>query len=106
MNIDSNIVDIHQLYGHLIPSRKAGMVIYILNSKIKAGKLSKHFTYSDIEKCIVESSKIEIGATPQTENIVKILLHFFIERPPNDELKFAITDYAKQFLELIDKKTK
>ncbi len=104
ININSNILDVHQLYGHLIPSREAGMVIYILDSKIKAGKLSKHFTYSDIEKCIVESSKIEVGATPQTEKIVKSLLHFFIERPPNHELKFAITDYAKKFIELIDKK--
>ncbi|MFV0248485.1 MAG: hypothetical protein ACK5H1_05965 [Tenacibaculum sp.] len=46
------------------------MVIYILDSKIKTGKLSKHF----------------------------------IERPPNDELKFALTDYAKELIELIDKK--
>ncbi|WP_417799189.1 hypothetical protein [Tenacibaculum sp.] len=75
-----------------------------MDSKIKTGKLSKHFTYSDIEKCIAESSKIEVGSTPQTEKIVKSLLHFFIERPPNDELKFAITDYAKKFIELIDKK--
>lgn len=80
------------------------MVIYLLDSKIKAGKLSKHFTYSDIEKCIVESSKIEVGATPQTEKIVRSLLHFFIEHPPNEELKFALTDYSKKFIDLIDKK--
>lgn len=77
------------------------MVIYILDSKIKTGKLSKYFTYSDIEKCISESSKIEVGSTPQTEKIVKNLLHFFIERPPNNELKFTLTDYSKKFIELI-----
>lgn len=101
---NSNTREIYQLYERLIPSREAGMVVYILDSKIKAGKLSKHFTYSDIEKCIIESSKIEVGATPQTEKIVKSLLHFFIERPPNNELKFALSDYSKQFIELIYKK--
>ncbi|GAB4160319.1 MAG: hypothetical protein Tsb0033_16100 [Winogradskyella sp.] len=77
------------------------MVIYILDSKIKDGKLSKHFTYSDIEKCIVESAKIEVGSTPQTEKTVRSLLRFFIEHPPNDELKFTLTDYSKKFIELI-----
>jgi len=99
--VNSNIQDVHQLYAHLIPSREAGIVIYILDSKIKVGRLSKHFTYSDIEKCIVESAKIDVCSTPQTEKIVRILFRFFIEHPPNDELKFTLTDYSKKFIELI-----
>ncbi|HET8885619.1 MAG TPA: hypothetical protein VFM70_04610 [Salinimicrobium sp.] len=92
------------MYESLILSKEEGLVLYILQSKIKHRELHKYFTYRDIERCILESSKIEAGSTPQTEKIVKNLLHFYIERPPNEELKFALTDYGKKFIELIDKK--
>lgn len=80
------------------------MVVYILDSRIKEGKIPKYFTYRDIQKCINENAKIEVGSIPQTEKIFKNLLHFYIERPPNEELKFALTNYAKKFIDLIHKK--
>ncbi|WP_298533056.1 hypothetical protein [uncultured Algibacter sp.] len=104
INIESEILDINQLYDHLVLTKEEGMVIYILDSRIKLGKISKYFTYRDIEKCINESAKIEVGSIPQTEKIVRNLLHFYIERPPNEELKFALTNYAKKFIDLIHKK--
>lgn len=92
------------MYDHLVPTKEEGMVIYVLDSRIKEGKISKYFTYRDIEKCITENAKIEIGSIPQTEKIVRTLLYFYIERPPNEEGKFALTNYAKKFIDLIHKK--
>ena len=102
--MDLSIKDINQLYENLILTKEEGLTVYVLSKKVEQKEISKYFSYQDIEQAINEATQIEVGATPQTERILKTLLHYFVEHPINQRYKYMLTDYAIKFVKLIDNK--
>lgn len=98
------IQEINQFYENLVLTKEEGLTIYILNRKVEQKEISRYFSYRDIEQAIKEATEFEVGPTPQTERVLKTLLHYFIEHPSNQRYKYMLTDYAVKFVKLIDNK--
>lgn len=93
--------NVNELYKNLILTKEQGMIIFVLHKKVQEKEIPPHFSYRDIETAVREANANEPGAIPNTERILKVLLHYFIEHPPHQRNKFMLTDYAVKFIELI-----
>ena len=96
--------DIHQIYTQLILQKEEGLVILWLDEKIRLMEIDKDFTYQDIKQAIQEVSDLEPGSQPQTERILRNLLHHYIERPSSSISRYNLTEYANKFIRLLESK--
>jgi len=101
--MDQELIDILNSYDYLVPPRDEGAVIILLNRKIENKEIDRNFTYQDFQQTIFELSQRE-GHQPQTERILRNLLHYFIERPPEKKDRYKLTEYSLSFLKLIQNK--
>ncbi len=100
-----DINDIKEDYEYLVPSKDEGLVVFMLNEKIEKKEIGKEFTYQDIQDIIrIVSNLIDPAHQRQTERILRNLMHFFIERPPDKPTRFVLSNYANKFIGLINKK--
>lgn len=95
---------INELYDRVIPSRVAGLTVYVLAKKIRQGELAKHFSLRDVEHAIKEATKLDPGGPPRTEPILTGLLSYFLEHPRHKRYEYMLTDYAQKFVRLITNK--
>lgn len=97
---------IHHKYEKVIPERDEGLLLFWLHQKIKNKEIAKEFTYKDIERSLKEIAEKEIDlAIPQTQRVLENLMTYYIERPPGNAYnKYALTDFAQSFLDLVEKK--
>jgi hypothetical protein len=102
MSIDFN--ELFSDYDFLIPNKIEGYIIIRLWQKIKSHEIQEEFSYSDIRNVIDETASFTNGSTPQTEKILKDLLHYFIKKPPETISKYYLSDYAERFIQLLETK--
>jgi hypothetical protein len=102
--VNTSLLPIYEQYNFLLPSKKEGMIVFGIHQKIKSKEIDSNFTYQDIELVIKEVAQLEPGGIPQTENLLKTLLHHFIERPVEKKTRYKLTDYALDFIKLVDYK--
>lgn len=102
--MNTSLLHIYEQYNILLPSKREGLVIFGIHLKIKSREIDVNFTYQDIELVIKEVAQLEPGGIPQTENLLKTLLHHFIERPAEKKTRYKLTDYALDFITLVDHK--
>ncbi len=102
MNFDFN--ELFTDYDFLIPNKIEGYVIIRLWQKIKSNEIQEEFSYYDIRNVIDETVSFTNGSTPQTEKILKDLLHYFIKKPPETVSKYYLSDYAERFIQLLETK--
>ncbi len=92
-------------YGSLVPSREEGLIIFWLNDKIRNREIDREFTHQDLQQVIREVSYSTSEQQPQTERVLKNLLKYFIERPPDKPYdKYIFSNYANRFLQLVNGK--
>ncbi len=102
MNLDFN--ELYADYEFLIPNKIEGYIIIRLWQKIKSDEIKEEFSYNDIKKIINETASFTSGTIPQTEKILKDLLHYFIKKPPETVSKYYLSDYAERFIQLLETK--
>jgi hypothetical protein len=92
-------------YDLLVPSKfDGGYLIIAIYEKIKRGQLTEVFTTNDIRITLEEISSATGESLPQTERIIKNLLHYFLRVSPSEYGKYYLTDYAIRLVELISNK--
>lgn len=96
--------DVAELYPLLVPSREEGLLIIRLHEKIKNDEIDNHFSLHDIQRAVEETNSYTIGGQPNRERLLKNLLNYFIERPPEQRNRYMLTEYARKFILLIDHK--
>ncbi|OJW83180.1 MAG: hypothetical protein BGO69_18875 [Bacteroidetes bacterium 46-16] len=97
-----NLFDKYEL---LLPSKhEGGYLIVYLYEKIKSGEISEQFTITDIKDSLSEISRKFQETTPQSERLLKNLLHYFIRNHGDTPGKYYLTDYAKNVVELMQNK--
>lgn len=102
--VNTSLLPIYEQYNFLLPSKKEGLVVFGIHQKIKSKEIDSNFTYQDIELVIKEVVQLEPGGIPQTENLLKTLLHHFIERPAEKKTRYKLTNYALDFIALVNHK--
>ena len=97
--------DLFEKYDQLIPSKlNGGYLVIALYQKIKSKALGRHFTSGDI-KYILENIALRYdGVVPQSEKIIKNLLHYFLRNVPGEPGKYYLTDHAESMVELMVRK--
>lgn len=99
--------EVQKSYSALIPTVFNALIIFTLDSKIKQGELKDRFTQKDIAVVIQEVAKVYFpnDSLPNTEPTVKKLIPYFLERPPDHRYEtYSLTDYALNFIQLIQNK--
>ena len=99
-----NFNELFSDYDFLIPNKIEGYIIIRLWQKIKSNEIQEEFSYNDIRNVIDETASYTNGSTPQTEKILKDLLHYFIKKPPETISKYYLSDYAERFIQLLETK--
>ena len=97
--------DLFEKYDQLIPSKlNGGFLVITLYQKIKSKALGRHFTSGDI-KYILENIALRYdGVVPQSEKVIKNLLHYFLRNVPGEPGKYYLTDHAESMVELMIRK--
>lgn len=97
--------DLFVKYDLLIPSRfEGGYLILSLYNKIKSGQLAEVFTTHDIKIILEQISKEFDEPLPQTERLIKNLLHFILRTETSSYGKYYLTDHAVRLVELMSHK--
>lgn len=93
-------------YENIVPDKECGLLLVILYQKIKNKEIEETFTYRDVERCVQEIAVAEMKyVKPRAHDRLEKLMKFYIERPPNSaHNKYALTDFALNFLKLIEHK--
>ncbi|QBZ98875.1 hypothetical protein [Flavobacterium sangjuense] len=102
--MNQNLQNILQSYDILLPSKEDGMIIFMLDQKIKEQEIAEQFSYNDFKQTVKELAEFALGAVPHSEAILKNLLNNFIERPPDQKHTYKLTEYAMKFISLVDQK--
>jgi chaperonin cofactor prefoldin len=97
--------DLFDKYDQLIPSKlNGGFLVIVLYQKIRSKALGRHFTSGDI-KYIIENIALRYDSVvPQSEKIIKNLLHYFLRNVPGEPGKYYLTDHAESMVELMIRK--
>lgn len=97
--------ELHQQYEKLIPPKEEGLVVLWLFRQIKNEEIDEYFTYQNIKQAIQEVADLEVKGQSQTERILKSLLNYHIERPPNNiQSRYKLTEFARKFVSLVENK--
>lgn len=93
-------------YENIVPDKECGLLLVVLYQKIKSKEIEEAFTYRDIERCVGDIAIAEMkDVKPQAHARLEKLMKFYIERPPEStHNKYALTDFALNFLKLIEHK--
>ncbi|MDL2212743.1 hypothetical protein LJC72_02910 [Bacteroides sp. OttesenSCG-928-D19] len=95
--------DIYEKYDLLLPSKfEGGYLIIALHDKIQNEEIAEQFTITDIRNILEEITR-NYGEqqTPQSERILKILLHFYIRNSAKDPGKYYLTERARKLVEFL-----
>lgn len=97
--------DLFDKYDQLIPSKlNGGFLVIALYQKMRSKALGRHFTSGDI-KYILENIALRYDSVvPQSEKIIKNLLHYFLRNVPGEPGKYYLTDHAESMVELMIRK--
>lgn len=102
MSLD--LQNVLQYYEPLLPSREDGMVVFLLNHKIIEGEIDEQFTYGDFKQAVRQTADLGSWTVPHSEAVLKNLLNYFIERPPDQKQRYKLTEYALKFIAMVDQK--
>lgn len=83
----------------LPPKNDGGHLLLTLHQRIQANQLSEQFSSEDI-RLILEELAGE-GVVPQTERIIRQLLHYQLRQVPEQYGKFELSDHAIRLVELM-----
>lgn len=99
-------VDIlYEKYDLLLPSKfEGGYLIISLYNQIKNRELAETFTTEDIRLALEEISAKYQQPKPQSERIIKNLLHHCLRNVPDQYGRFTLTEHAYRLVELLQKK--
>lgn len=95
--------DIYEKYDLLLPSKfEGGYLIIALHDKIQNEEIAEQFTITDIRNILEEITR-NYGEqqTPQSERILKMLLHFYIRNSAKDPGKYYLTERARKLVEFL-----
>ena len=94
--------ELYEKYDQLLPAKfEGGYLIVVLYNKIKNDELAEQFTINDIRNTLEEISISHGEAIPQTERILKILLHYYIRNSAEKPGKYYLTDRARKLIEFL-----
>jgi len=94
--------ELYEKYDQLLPSKfEGGYLIVVLYNKIKNDELAEQFTINDIRNTLEEISTNHNESIPQTERILKILLHYYIRNSAEKPGKYYLTDRARKLIEFL-----
>jgi hypothetical protein len=92
-------------YDQLIPAKfNGGLLVIKLYQKIRSKALGRHFTSGDIKYILENTAAREDGVVPQSEKVIKNLLHYFLRNVPGEPGKYYLTDHAESMVELMVRK--
>lgn len=95
--------EIYEKYELLLPAKfDGGYLIIALYDKILNEEIAEQFTITDIRNILEEIAR-SYGEqqTPQTERILKMLLHFYIRNSAKDPGKYYLTERARKLVEFL-----
>ena len=97
--------DLFDKYDQLIPAKfNGGLLVIELYQKIRSKALGRHFTSGDIKYILENIAVREDGVVPQSEKVIKNLLHYFLRNVPGEPGKYYLTDHAESMVELMIRK--
>lgn len=102
--VQQSLNEIYRNYDLLLPPKEEGTIIFWLFKKIENKDIDKNFTYQDIQQAIKDTATLDVNREPQTERLLKNLLHNFIERPAGKSNRYKLTEYALKFVQLVNHK--
>tara|TARA_A100000171_G_scaffold42202_1_gene43399 strand:- start:7414 stop:8727 length:1314 start_codon:yes stop_codon:yes gene_type:complete len=85
----------------LVPKKEYASIVIRLNRKVFEGKLEEYFRFEDVEFCAKE---VESETSINVEIAVQYLLNFFLIEHPKKSNSYRLTQYAKNFIEVISDK--
>jgi len=86
------------------PKNEGGLLVLSLYHKIKTREIDNYFTANDIRTILERLARQTNESVPQSERIIKNLLHFFIRNVPGEPGKYYLTDHAESVVELMKHK--
>ncbi len=95
--------EIYEKYELLLPAKfDGGYLIIALYDKIQNEEIAEQFTITDIRNILEEITR-SYGEqqTPQSERILKMLLHFYIRNSAKDPGKYYLTERARKLVEFL-----
>jgi len=98
--------ELYEKYDLLIPSKfEGGFLVLALLEKIENGELEEQFTIVDIRNTLNEiSNQYQQPSVPNTERLLKTLLHYFLRNYAEEPGRYYLTDYAKSMVVLMRNK--
>lgn len=98
--------ELYEKYDLLLPSKfEGGYLVLALFEKTANGELEEQFTFTDIRTTLNEISKqYQQESIPQTERLIKTLLHYFLRNHADEPGRYYLTDYAKSVVALMKNK--
>lgn len=95
-------IELYEKYDQLLPPKfEGGYLIVVLYNKIKNDELAEQFSINDIRDTLEEISANHGESIPQTERILKILLHYYIRNSAEKPGKYYLTDRARKLIEFL-----
>lgn len=95
--------EIYEKYELLLPAKfDGGYLIIALYDKIQNEEIAEQFTITDIRNILEEIAR-SYGEqqTPQSERILKMLLHFYIRNSAKYPGKYYLTERARKLVEFL-----
>lgn len=100
-----NILDsIQQNYQYLVPTTDEIIILVSLREKIVNEEIPENFIYQNLKKIVKEALSLPEESNRRTEDILRKLLRYFIERPIDMPNNYKLTDYAYHFIGLLENK--
>lgn len=98
--------ELYEKYDLLLPSKfEGGYLILALFEKTENRELDEQFTIADIRTTLSEiGNQYQQQSVPQTERLLKTLLHYFLRNHADEPGKYYLTDYAKSMVALMKNK--
>lgn len=94
--------ELFENYELLLPSKyEGGYLILTLYQRIESKELSEQFSSEDIKLILEDITRRFDLPTPQSERIIRQLLHFFLRNVPEQYGKFELSDHAIRLVELM-----
>jgi len=94
--------ELFENYELLLPTRyEGGYLILILYQRIENKELSEQFSSEDIKLILEDIAKKYTQPIPQSERIIRQLLHYMLREVPEQYGKFELSDHAIRMVELV-----
>ncbi|RNL53144.1 hypothetical protein [Pedobacter jejuensis] len=97
-----NEQDLYSKYDLLLPSRfEGGYLIILLYQRIADGEIPEFFEASDIRTLLDEIAKEYQESSPQSERIIKRLIHYHIRSHFERPGKYFLTEFSKSTVNML-----